>query len=51
MLETLHSGPNRLDPVASLVEDLKKTEAGADLLGPEFDAVWEPLWKVRQDRR
>ena len=51
MLETLYSGPNRLDHVATLVEDLKKTEAGADLLGPEFDAVWEPLWKVRQDRR
>ena len=51
MLETLHSGPERLDPVASLVEDLRKTEAGVDLLGTEFDAVWEPIWKVRQNRR
>ena len=51
MLETLHSGPHRLDAVASLVADLRKTETGAELLGPEFDAVWEPLWKVREARR
>ena len=51
MLETLHSGPDRLDAVASLVDDLRKTEAGAELLGPDFDAVWEPLWKVREARR
>ena len=51
MLETLHSGPDRLDAVASLVADLRKTETGAELLGAEFDAVWEPLWKVREARR
>ena len=51
MLETLHSGPERLGPVASLIEDLQKTEAGVDLLGAEFDAVWEPIWKVRQNKR
>lgn len=51
MLETLHSGPERLDAVASLVDDLRRTEAGAELLGAEFDAVWRPLWKVREARR
>ena len=51
MLETLHSGPDRLDAVASLVDDLRKTEAGAELLGTDFDAVWGPLWKVREARR
>lgn len=51
MLETLHSGPARLDAVASLVDDLRKTEAGAELLGADFDAVWGPLWKVREARR
>ena len=51
MLETLHSGPDRLDAVASLVEDLRKTEAGSELLGAEFDAIWRPLWKVREARR
>ncbi len=51
MLETLHRGPDRLDAVASLVAELRKTEAGAELLGADFDAVWEPLWKVREARR
>lgn len=51
MLETLHSGPDRLDAVKSLVDDLRKTDAGAELLGPEFDAIWEPLWKVRENMR
>ena len=51
MLETLYSGPDRLDAVASLVEDLRKTEAGAELLGAEFDAIWRPLWDVREARR
>ena len=51
MLETLHSGPDRLDAVKSLVDDLRKTDAGAELLGPEFDAIWEPLWKVRENVR
>lgn len=51
MLETLHRGPDRLDAVASLVAELRKTEAGAELLGAEFDAVWEPLWKVREAMR
>lgn len=50
MVETLYGGPERLDSVASLVEELRKTEDGAALLGPEFDAVWEPVWKVRQER-
>ena len=51
MLETLHSGPDRLDAVASLVAELRKTEAGAELLGADFDAVWKPLWRVREARR
>ena len=51
MLETLHNGPDRLDAVASLVDELRKTEAGTELLGADFDAVWGPLWKVREARR
>ena len=47
MLETLGRDPSRLDPVASLLEDLRKTEAGRELLGAEFDAVWDPIWAVR----
>lgn len=50
MLETLGSDPSRLDAVASLVDDLRKTEAGTELLGADFDAVWDPLWTVRGRR-
>ena len=50
MLETLGSDPGRLDAVASLLDDLRKTEAGAELVGAEFDAVWGALWTVRGRR-
>ena len=48
MLETLGRDPGKLDAVASLIEDLRKTEEGAELISAEFDEVWEPLWKVRE---
>ena len=51
MLETLSRDPHRLDAVASLIQDLRKTEEGTDLIGPEFDAVWESLWTVREKLR
>ena len=47
MLETLGSDPDKLDAVASLLADLRKTEAGRELIGAEFDAVWDALWTVR----
>ena len=50
MLETLGSDPGKLDAVASLLEDLRKTEEGRDLIGPDFDAIWETLWTVRGRR-
>ena len=50
MLETLGSDPGRLDAVASLLDDLRKTEAGAKLVGAEFDAIWGALWTVRGRR-
>ena len=51
MLATLGSNPGRLDAVASLINDLRKTEAGEELVGADFDAIWEPLWQVRESRR
>ncbi len=50
MLETLGSDPGRLDAVASLLNDLRKTEAGAELVGADFDSVWDVLWTVRGQR-
>ena len=48
MMETLARDPSRLDAVDSLVNDLKKTDDGAELIGDEFLSVWETLWKVRE---
>ena len=48
MLETLSRDPAKLDAVASLIQDLRKTEEGANLIDPDFDAVWESLWAARE---
>ena len=47
MLESLGSDPKRLDPVASLIEDLRKTEEGKELIGADFYSVWDAIWTVR----
>ena len=51
MLETLASDPGKLDAVASLLEDLSKTQEGRELLGDDFKGVWEALWTVRTRRK
>ena len=51
MLETLGTDPGKLDAVASLLEDLRKTEEGKELIGSEFDAIWEALWTARGRRK
>ena len=50
MLETLGADPKKLDAVASLLDDLRRTEAGRKIVGPEFDAIWDVLWAVRNRR-
>ena len=51
MLETLGRSPERLDAVAALLADLKKTESGAALVDDEFEAVWDSIWNVREATR
>lgn len=54
-LRALDRSPERLDYVARVVADLRKTEEGAQLLPPGFDAMWEPMWEpiwaLRERRR
>ena len=47
MVETLAGDPSRLNDVASLIEDLRRTESGTELIGAEFDAIWEAIWMAR----
>ena len=47
MLETLASEPARLDSVNSLLEDLRKTEHGSELIREDFEAIWDAVWTAR----
>ena len=51
MLETLASEPARLDSVNSLLEDLRKTEYGSELIGEDFEAIWDAVWTARGELR
>lgn len=48
LMRTLDRNPKRLDQVARLIEELRSTPEGRDLLPPSFDSVWEPIWSVRK---
>jgi hypothetical protein len=50
LVRALDRSPGRLDEVARLVDDLGRTPEGRDLLPPEFDTVWAPIWAARQRR-
>ena len=49
MLRALSTEPTRLDHVAKLLEDLRDTEEGRDLLPDGLDDIWGPIWSVRQE--
>lgn len=51
LVRALAKDPAKLDRLARLVEDLQRTPEGRDLLPEGFEAIWKPLWKVRERRR
>lgn len=51
LVRTLERNPARLDDVARLVEDLRKSPESAALLPHGFEAIWEPIWATRQRMR
>lgn len=48
LLRVLDQQPERLTRIARLVEDLRKSPDGKDLLPAGFLEVWEPIWHVAQ---
>lgn len=48
MVRTLDRDPGKLDHVARLIEDLRKTPEGQQLLPPEFEAIWAPIRAARE---
>lgn len=47
LLRSLSSDPARIDQVARLIADLRKTPEGTDLLPEGLDEIWEPVWAAR----
>ncbi len=49
LLHALDRDPKRIDDVGRLVDDLRKTPEGRELLPPGFDAIWEPILSARKE--
>lgn len=48
MVRALDRDPEKLDYIARLVADLRKTPEGQQLLPDTFDAIWEPILAARE---
>lgn len=48
LMKTLDRDPERLDQVAQVIRDLQVSTEGQDLLPADLDAIWAPIWAVRQ---
>ena len=51
LVRALHRGPERLDDVARLIEDLRLAGAGSRQLPIGFDEIWVPIWEARQQMK
>ncbi|MDP8929245.1 MAG: phospholipase D family protein [Actinomycetota bacterium] len=48
LVRALFTDPGRLDQVARLIDDLRRSSRGDELLPPGIGAVWEPIWQARE---
>lgn len=51
MVRALDRGPEKLDEIARLIGDLRATADGVDILPPDFDEIWQPIWAAREMAR
>ena len=51
LLRALEREPAKLDHVAGLIEDLRKTPEGEALIPEGFTEIWDPIWAAREARR
>lgn len=49
MMRALDHDPAKLDQIARLIADLRKTPQGRQLVPDDFDAIWAPIWGVREE--
>jgi hypothetical protein len=48
LLQALDRQPTRLDQIARLINDLRQTPEGQQLVTDEFLSIWEPIWATRK---
>lgn len=51
LLRALDRDPEQLDQVAKVIHDLRESPTGRDLLPADLDAIWQPIWTVRQKQQ
>jgi hypothetical protein len=51
MLRSLHQGPAQIERVESLLEVLRRGPNESELLSPEFQKIWEPIWDAAKQVR
>jgi hypothetical protein len=51
LLRALDREPAKLDHVARLIEDLRKTPEGEALIPEGFAEIWDPIWAAREAQR
>lgn len=51
LLRALERQPAKLDHVAGLIKDLRKTPQGEALIPDGFTEVWDPVWAAREAQR
>jgi hypothetical protein len=50
LVRALDRDPERIDQVAQVIEDLRKTPEAQGLLPANLAAIWQPIWQVRQQQ-
>jgi hypothetical protein len=48
LLQALDRQPTRLDQIARLIEDLRQSPEGRQLVSDQFLSIWEPIWTARK---
>jgi hypothetical protein len=49
LVRALERSPTRIDQAAEIIAALRQSPDGEQLLPEELDAIWQPIWEVRQE--
>lgn len=48
LLQALDRNPTKLDQIARLIDDLRQSAEGRQLVSEQFLKIWEPIWAARK---